>query len=147
MIAINHACTGALIGLAVGNPLFALPASLVSHFVCDAIPHFGYKDSFMKTKGFKVYLGVDALLCVLLVAALAFFQPQHWILAAVCAFVAAAPDLLWVPLYMSILTGKQFVRNGFYAFASKIQWFERPIGGVVELVWLGGCAAILGNYL
>jgi len=135
VIATNHALTGAVIGLVVGNPWVALPAALASHFVCDAIPHFGMGKDFIRSKAFRNFLIFDAILCVTLVLFLAMTQPAHWILAAVCAFLAASPDLLWIPLYRKSLQGKTFNFTGFYKFASNIQWFERPIGGVVELLW------------
>lgn len=135
MIAINHAFTGAFIGLAVGSPVLALPVALVSHFICDAMPHFGMGKDFITTKAFRNFLLFDGLLCVALVIFLAVVRPNHWVLAAVCAFVAAAPDFLWIPLYRQRLEGVQFEFKGFYKFASGIQWFERPIGGVIEATW------------
>ncbi len=41
MTGFNHAVTGALIAGAVGNPFLAIPLAFASHFVLDAIPHFG----------------------------------------------------------------------------------------------------------
>jgi hypothetical protein len=143
--ATNHALTGALIGLTISNPFIAIPAALLSHFVCDAIPHFGMGEGFMKTKVFRRMLIIEALLCVLLVVFLAGTAPAHWPLAAVCAFVATSPDFLWIPLYCQTLRGKQFVFTGFYKFASDIQWFEKPIGGVVELVWFIGGIFLLAS--
>lgn len=147
MTATNHALTGAIIGLAVGNPVVALPAALASHFVCDAIPHFGYDDSFLKTRTFKIMIFADGLLCVALVLLLAATQPAHWLLAAACAFLATSPDFLWIPLWRQIKQGKTYTLKGFYKFASRIQWFERPIGAVVEAVWLAACLVVLTGYL
>lgn len=137
MTATNHALTGAVIGLTVGSPVIAMVAAFLSHFVCDAIPHFGRGDSFLKSKAFVKMLIVDALLCILLVLFLGVTQPAHWALAAVCAFLATSPDFLWIPMYQHITQGRQYVVKGFFKFASDIQWFERPIGGVVETVWFG----------
>lgn len=135
MVAINHALTGAIIGLATGNPLVAVPAAVVSHFICDAIPHFGMGKSFITTKAFRNLLIMDASLCVALVLFLGVAQPEHWILAAACAFIAASPDLLWIRLYRKALQGQELVLRGFYKFAADIQWFERPVGGIIEIVW------------
>jgi hypothetical protein len=33
---------GAIIALAISQPLIALPLAFVSHFVLDALPHYGY---------------------------------------------------------------------------------------------------------
>src|SRR5580698_2100335 len=98
MRAINHALTGAIIGLTIGEPLVAAPVAFVSHFVCDAIPHFGvsgWRD--IKTTWFRRLLVVDFVLCVALVVILALSRPKHWLLAAVCAFLAASPDLFSAP--------------------------------------------------
>lgn len=150
MTATNHALTGAIIGLVVGQPLLAVPAAVASHFICDALPHFksNLPDKVMlKTKGFRNYLIVDASLCVLLVAILAIFQPQHWLLASVCAFAATSPDLLWINKYLRIRRGKSWQRNSFAKFAGGIQWFQRPIGAVVEVAWFIAAIIILVPFL
>ncbi|MFZ1324307.1 MAG: hypothetical protein WAQ57_04090 [Candidatus Saccharimonadales bacterium] len=43
MHTVNHAAAGAGIALAVRQPLLALPLALASHFVLDALPHYGKK--------------------------------------------------------------------------------------------------------
>ncbi len=137
MTATNHALTGAFIGLAIGQPLIALPAALASHFICDVIPHFRANDSedLLMSKFFRNYLVIDASLCVLLVMILAVLQPANWLLAAGCAFVATAPDLAWINKYISTLRGKHWRPSRYSQFAKRIQWFEKPIGAVVEVVW------------
>jgi hypothetical protein len=146
MTATNHALTGAIIGLVVGEPLLALPAALLSHFVCDAIPHFGDGTKSLKrlkTNSFRTYLIVEFWVCVLIVGCLAFFHPEHWFLASVCAFLATSPDLLWINKYLKTRRGQHWKRNTFEAFASNIQWFEKPIGAVVEAAWFVAAVVIL----
>lgn len=145
MTAINHALTGTVIGLIVGEPLIAVPAALASHFVCDALPHFGSNspDKWLKTKGFRKYLVTDAGLCVLLVGLLALFHPQHWLLAAICAFVATSPDLLWINKYLKISRGRRWKRNVLERLAGRIQWFAKPIGAVVEVAWFIGATIVI----
>jgi hypothetical protein len=144
--ATNHALTGTLIGLVVGEPLLAIPLALASHYVCDVIPHFGTGLPFnqvLRTKAFRTYLFAEAAICFLIVLGLAILQPMHWQLAAVCAFVAAAPDWLSFNRFISIRRGKQW-RPGWYSrFAAGIQWFERPIGAVVEVAWLVAAIVLL----
>ncbi len=150
MTAINHALTGAIIGLVVGEPLIALPAALASHFVCDAIPHFKSArpdTEFLNAGWFRRYLIADASLCLLLVIVLAIFQPHHWFLASVCAFLAASPDLLWLEKYIKVRHGKSWKRNSFAKFAGGIQWFQRPIGAVVEIAWFTAALIILVPFL
>lgn len=144
MTTTNHALTGAVIGLMVGEPLIAIPAAIVSHFVCDAIPHYDKGlpgNRWLRTKSFRNYLLITSLLCVLLVVALAIFQPEHWFLASVCAFAATAPDLLWLNRYLKVRRGKHWKRGAFMKFAGDIQWFAKPIGAVVEIAW--AIAAVL----
>lgn len=146
MTATNHALTGAIIGLVIGEPLVALPAALASHFVCDAIPHFGDGTKSLKrlkTNNFRNYLVLEFCLCVLLVSCLALFRPENWFLASVCAFLATSPDLVWINKYMKTRRGQKWKRNAFEAFASNIQWFEKPIGAVVEVAWFIAALVIL----
>ena len=106
MRAINHALTGAVIGLTVHNPAVALPAALVSHLVCDAIPHHGSaaKDA-ITSRWFAYSLVIDALLCGALVFVLYLSGTNYWLLASVCAFLAASPDFLSVRKYVASLQG------------------------------------------
>lgn len=138
MTATNHALTGAAIGLVIGEPLLAVPAALVSHFVCDALPHYSSSlpdEVVLKSKAFRNYLVGEASLCLFLVICLALFKPDHWLLAASCAFLAAAPDLVSVNRYLAVRRGQPFRPGRYVRFARRIQWFERPIGGVVEIAW------------
>ncbi len=149
MTAINHALTGSVIGLAVGQPWLAIPAAIVSHYVCDALPHFKANlpdDILLKTRGFRNYLAAEAALCFSLVLALAVFQPLHWVLAAVCAFAAAAPDLLSINKYLLMRKGRRWKPGRYARLASKIQWFERPIGGLVEVAWFVGAIVLLVQF-
>ena len=132
MTATNHALTGTIIGLVVGEPLIALPAALASHFVCDAIPHFGSAlppQVNLRRKSFRNYLMVEFCLCVLLVVCLAIFRPEHWFLASVCAFLATSPDLLSMNRYLKTRRGEHWKRSAYSAFASKIQQdYESDLG-------------------
>lgn len=146
MRAINHALTGTLIGLAVGQPVIAVPAALASHFVCDVIPHYGSSMSKldeMKSLLFKRLLYADALLCFGLVVLLALLQPINWQLAAVCAFAAASPDFASLGQFRLANTHKTLKPNVYVKFANGIQWFERPIGAVVEVVWAAAMIALI----
>ncbi len=150
MTAINHALTGAAIGLFVGEPIFALPAAVMSHFVCDAIPHYGSQTNnpkLLRTKGFRYYLIVEASLCFVLVLCLAFVQPEHWLLASVCAFLATSPDFLWINRYIKARQGRKWQRSAYSKFAAGIQWFQRPIGAVVEAAWFVATLVLLASFL
>ena len=150
MTATNHAVTGALIGLVIGQPWVALPASFLSHFVCDAIPHFDPTmptDQWIKTRRFRNLLLIDGSLCVTLVLVLAIMQPTHWLLASFCAFVATSPDLFWINRFITTRRGEVWRPNLFSKFAGAIQWFTAPIGAVVEAVWFFSGLALLLIYV
>lgn len=150
MRAINHALTGAVIGFAIGEPLLAVPVAVASHYVCDAIPHFGLNLPMAQELGGKLFrnlLYLDVVLCFGLVVILAVLQPQHWLLAAVCAFAAAAPDLLSINRYRAVLRHRPWQGNAYSRFAHNIQWFERPVGAVVEVAWFAAAIALLWPFL
>jgi len=150
MTATNHALTGAVIGLAIANPLLAIPLALLSHYVLDALPHY-HPDTpderLMRSKGFMIYLAVEALLCFLIVLLLVISRPDGWLLAVFCAFVAAAPDLLSIPTFQRVRHGKPQKLNAYTRFAKNIQWFERPSGAIVEIVWFLSISIALISYL
>jgi hypothetical protein len=145
MTATNHALTGAVIGAAIGLPWVALPAAFLSHYVLDALPHFGASENYITTARFKQMLAVDALLCVIFVAVLAFTSQEHWPLLAACAFLGTSPDLFWINKYRYALQGRiqQWKPNLHSRFAARIQWFEKPIGSVIELAWSVGMITLL----
>jgi hypothetical protein len=143
MRAINHALTGAIIGLVVGESILAAPLAVVSHFIGDAIPHHGTGEASLKTAWFRRAIYIDALLCFGLVVVLALAQPLHWQLAAVCAFLAAAPDFLSINHVIKARRNQKWKPNLYGKFAKGIQWFERPVGAAVEIAWFIAAAAIL----
>lgn len=143
--------TGALIGFAVGEPVVAVPAAVISHYICDAIPHYDdnrlSKAKWIATNKFRNLLIVDALLCVTLVGVLAFKHPVHWLLAAVCAFAATAPDMLNIGIFRQAITKQKIKDNWYHRWNLKWQWFQRPIGWVVEVAWFAGTAVLLAQFL
>lgn len=149
MTAPNHALTGALIGLSIHNPLAAAPLAFLSHFACDAIPHYDSPDDKGEGHASKRFIGeqliAGAVLCFLLVVVLALTHPKDWFLAAVCAFLAASPDLFWFPKFLhEVRTGTdkppQLWLLRFHAW---IQWKTSPKLWWTEALWTIGCLAIL----
>jgi hypothetical protein len=146
MRAINHAMTGAIIGLSVGNPVVAAGLALASHFVLDAVPHHGDNRRYpISSRLFTKILMVDATLCVALVVMLFILLPW-WTAAAVsfCAFLATSPDLMWIDRFMVARRkgGDPGIRGRIQWFHAKVQWSETPQGKWIELV-----AAVLFIYV
>lgn len=151
MRAINHALTGAVIGIVSANPVVAITASFGSHFVLDAIPHHNTKSGDMTSRRFAFMLYVDGFLCIALAIIIAVWRPAHWPLAVIGAFLAMSPDFMWIPKYLRAKRQQPPVSHrGITKFHSRIQWFQRPIGGSVELAWFMSAVwalYVVGTYI
>lgn len=151
MTATNHALTGAVIGLSVGNPLIALPAALLSHFVCDAIPHFSDPKLKVGSRQFANYLACDALGAVGVALFLTILRPDSWFVACWCAFLATSPDLMWAGRFFRAQKSKKknadtpLPTHILARFHSRIQWFAKPVGAVVEYAWAIGTVLLLAK--
>lgn len=144
MTATNHAATGALIAMVVKQPWLAVPLACLSHFVLDAIPHFGiHEDDVVRRNGhwlFRTVVIADIILAVSLFIAMpiagSHIVPWGWIFAAMTA--AFLPDMVWIYRYFGEIRTKLARPHGWYAwFHQKIQWSEKPWGLIVEIVWFG----------
>lgn len=150
MRAINHALTGASIGVLVRQPELAIPAALISHYICDIIPHYGSgapEEDEISSVLFKRLLIIDFFLCVTLVVILAILHPISWQLASLCAFIAASPDLLSAKRFLTSRRHKLPRPNAYIRFAKNIQLYEKPPGAIVEIVWFSGALVILYPFL
>lgn len=146
MFAINHAVTGAIIAVTVKRPELAVPLAFASHFVLDALPHYGGVAH--TTRKFVNILGIDALLILTLLAFLVIDQPAHWQLAIACAVAASSPDVMWLPYWLREISGKRHQDDPLDPVSKahrSIQWGERPWGMNVEAVWLVVTAGILAK--
>lgn len=140
MTATNHALTGALIGLSISQPILALPIAFISHFVCDALPHFGlasYDERTKKTKTFHRILYVDALLLLIIITWL--FASGADVIVLACLVLAGSPDFIWAYRYIfkENFGKKPFPpMNILSRFHSRIQWSQTLIPGFfIELVY------------
>lgn len=147
MTAVNHALTGALIGFSVSNPLIAVPAAFLSHFVLDALPHFGFKNLQERGRGFAALLITDMFACYAIVAMLVIFQPAGWPVAAVAAFFAASPDFMWAPDYVRYIKNREQrgLSNPLMRFHSWIQWYQKPPGALIEVIYGFGAMLLLAT--
>lgn len=146
MLALNHAATGAIIALKVGNPVLALPLAFASHFVLDTFPHFGYKegglDKALKHRLTYFAVGMDALGGLILLCLL-------WEAPAVAfagGVFAVLPDLYNIVRVFVLQKGKELSLNQlnrFTQFHKKIQWCERPWGLIVDLTYFVMAAFVI----
>lgn len=132
MIGLNHALTGAAIGLVVQRPLLVVPLAFLSHFLLDILPHFGGHPAYTwGHKHFSKIIVSDGIVTALVIGFILFAVPQLALPVILGVVFAMIPDALLVPYYLS---GKK--PHWFHDFHLKIQWFERPSGALVELTYL-----------
>jgi hypothetical protein len=132
-----------------------MPLAIASHFVCDALPHYDPElaatdvSQWVSSKKFLVLLYLDALLCIgfVLLLVVILQQPSSWLLAALCAFLATSPDLLWLKQFVQFTAHKKWQVTGFSKFMMDIQWFHRPSGAFVEIAWFGAACILLSPFL
>lgn len=135
MTTTNHAITGAFIATIIKQPLLAIPLAFLSHFVCDALPHFDVKLTF-GSKRMYYYLAGDGVFAILAAVFLLSRGVQNPLLLAVCGFAAMSPDLAW--LYYGLKEGRhdnKATHGPISRFHSKIQWSATTWGIIPELVW------------
>lgn len=128
MTGLNHVLTGSAIALAVRDPLLAAPLALLSHFALDAIPHFDHDHYRYGSKYFARIMATDAVLSIGAVLLIMLSVPALAGTIALAAVCAILPDFFWLYYY----------RNNrpqwwFFRFHTKIQWFERAPGALVEI--------------
>jgi hypothetical protein len=139
MTATNHVVTGMVIGTVVANPVIAFPLALLSHFILDALPHYGESDH--HSKKFKMILLADmmvaaiALIMVLLIT-------QNWVVILAGIF-AASPDLMWLPLWLKELRGQTTTLGPIAKLHKQIQWSEKSSGALYEAAWFLAIGALL----
>ena len=91
MLVTNHVLSGAVVGAAVRRPALALPLGIGSHFVLDAVPHWGKWDSDRHFLRVAVADGLTGL--AVMGAAVALARPERrW--CVIAGMVGAAlPDI------------------------------------------------------
>ena len=142
--------TGAAIAIAVRQPLLIVPLAFMSHFVLDALPHFGiYEDDVIKRNAsllFRSVVSADTLAVITLMATLPFVihHGVAWWVILLGMLSAISPDFVWIYRFFNEIKTKQWKPgNRFVRFHQKIQWQERPWGLAVELVWVAFIALSL----
>lgn len=140
MQAINHAAFGSLIAVTFTEPILAVPLALGSHFLMDAIPHYGNDPR--APRGSKFYYAkilADTLATIVILIFFISLHPVSTTLIIVCAVVAIMPDFLW-PLALHIK--QKGPLWSFFRFHKLIQRESRS-GIFIELVWLTATTLIV----
>jgi len=131
MTGFNHALTGAAIGLALQNPLLVVPVAFASHFILDSLPHFNHPlYTFGNKHAWKLY-ALDAAIAITTVTIAITFAPAMILPILLGAVFAVLPDATLLHYYAK---GKP--KHWFHNFHIGIQWFERPVGILVESSYL-----------
>lgn len=138
MIGLNHALTGAAIGLAVQRPLLVIPLAFASHFLLDMLPHFGGHVYQWGHKTFTKIIAVDGIATATAIILIILIAPALAASVLLGVFFAMLPDALLVHYYT---TGKK--PHWFHNFHLKIQWYERPPGLLIEAVYLLAIAPVV----
>lgn len=152
MTVTNHALAGALIAGLIASPAVTIPLAFVSHYVLDALPHFGIAvvgDDVRSRNTQTLFKWVTRVDVALLVAALVFvpiaFQSRlHWPVVLGCMVAALSPDAIWGYRFIRELkTGKLGPKSWFSRFHNWIQWGECRLGLIVDVCWFAACTVLL----
>jgi len=150
MTAVNHVATGAIIAITIKVAAIAIPLSVISHYICDIIPHFGiYEHDHLKRNSHWLFKFVSIISAVGTIALL-ILVPYHtitvvgWVTVLACMLAAILPDASWLPMYISeIKTKAERPMGKFNKLHQAIQWYEKPRGLIVETCWSLGAIFIL----
>lgn len=167
MTGTNHALTGAVIALVVKQPALAIPIAFLSHFVCDAIPHYNPPNTKarddergnlkwakkLQNKPFIAIFSADMIILAILLVVLPLLHPDDvsgWtILFSMLA--AISPDFVDGRFFIYRFVGikvKPGQQRGWFAYWHDwIQWMDRPWGIYVELVYAAVMSLIILNLL
>jgi hypothetical protein len=143
MTATNHALTGAVIALAVKQPVLAVPLAFVSHFILDAIPHFGiHEDDHIKRNShwlFRTVISIDTVLAIAMMITIPLLASEtiSWWIILLGMLAGIAPDSIWIYRFIRSMRKKLVQPYGRVAkFHQDIQWSEKPWGLSIEVAWV-----------
>jgi hypothetical protein len=148
MTGFNHGVTGAAIALTLKQPALAIPLAFISHFIQDAIPHFGLDEKELFKKRFNIILVLDFLFALILMIILAILFPAHIWLIWLCMIAAASPDLMWAyhRLYVERINNHKPKLGITARMHHKIQWSQTLSGIYVEALWFLLVGALILSY-
>lgn len=145
MNTLNHLATGAIVALVIEQPILVVPIALMSHFILDGVPHFGYKGEEGYAEAFRHKLSYVSLIFDLIgiVILIKILGPDHWY-ALVAGLIATSPDLMWLYRYFGFKRRGRAAPNWWIVrFHMKIQWCEREWGLLIEIVYSIGALLLI----
>ena len=149
-MATNHMLAGAVVATGVQQPLLIVPLALISHFVLDMVPHFGIHENDHAKRNkhplFHFVLAIDIAMVVALLVLLPSILSgaiDRWVLL-LGMVLAWIPDAVWIRHFIHSRRGHELTKGWLTKFHEKIQWFERPPGIVVEILWFVTMGTLLG---
>lgn len=135
MTATNHAITAANLAL-VFKSWWVLPFALISHFILDALPHYGEPGLEDRHVHFKVVAVFDLLFFVITFIVVLLTAGEYFWLIIASGFIAILPDSVWFyRYYLELKFGRLPKMNKLTHFHAWIQWGERPLGWIFEIFW------------
>lgn len=137
MTATNHTLAGIGLTTVVANPVLLVVLAFCSHFILDALPHFGMPGVIHKSNKFLSWLVIDIMLMLCAVGAAMTYLDVGSIYIILGAGAAVLPDVL----HINKLVGEKTIFPKFQNFHARIQWYERPLGITGEFMF----AAIVAN--
>lgn len=148
MTATNHMLTGGVIAVAVKQPALVIPLAFASHFVLDALPHFGHTSGNVFEKGSHVFMKLSLLMdAAASIVVLVWLGTLNSRLPLLASIIAYTPDITWLPRLFKDIRGHTWQGNWFTRFHQRIQRYEYPWAVTVELIWFTGCVVLLRKLL
>ena len=135
MTAISHALIGASLAAGIPHPAVAVAASLVAHFVCDAIPHWDIGTNWRLRP--KVITGSLAILenIFALWGLFFLFSPfiRNQTVLFLCLAASLVPDWLEAPYYLFPKSAPKIFYH-IYKFQSRFHGrLQPPVGILIQI--------------
>ena len=138
----NHFMTGALVAVIFRRPEVAIPVAFASHFVIDALPHYGYGYIHPKERDrqnrFIFKQTIDAYTALALFWIVPYLLRNYLapLITGACMLAAFIPDAIWTLHFVKAQRGHAYPElNWFNRLHKAIQWCERSWGIYVEVMW------------
>ncbi len=147
MTATGHALVATLIAAKFHNPYIALPLSFVSHFVCDAIPHWDegthWREKSRKDLLYESVFDVSLSIVVSMLSYSFLFHQQNYIFLLVNVFLSQLPDYITAPylIFRNLGPFTTIARTSYELQHRLNRRLDKPMGIITT------AATVIGVYL